>query len=232
VKPHCHSVQESLIVLFGLEALDHKGNVTSIGREMSNFPLDPPLARALLASKTLGCTSETLIILSVLSASSKLLFEPSADKREEIADARSTFRHSSGDHLTLLNVVRAYGEVRSGSGPDGGNRGAKEWCARHHVNERAVKEAERIEKQLKETCRRVDIDPDATCGEGTDAVLKSLLMGIFQNCAILQPDGTYRQTLGRLVCLNSSCNCIDSHLTLSLLTAASKDSPIVNIIHS
>ena len=195
--------------MFGLEALDSHGDVTPIGREMSNFPLDPPLARALLASKTFGCTSETVTILAVLSASSKLLFEPSSDKREEIADARSKFRHSSGDHLTLLNVVRAYEEVRSGSGPDGGNRGAKEWCARHHVNERAIKEAEEIEKQLKETCRRVGIDPNVTCGEETDAVLKSLLMGIFQNCAILQPDGTYRQTLGRLVGFDSLSKYID-----------------------
>ncbi|KAI0703510.1 P-loop containing nucleoside triphosphate hydrolase protein [Cerioporus squamosus] len=78
--------------------------------DMAAFPLEPSLARALVASAELGCTSELLTIVSVLSASSKL-FVDTYDARSEVADARKNFRHTSGDHMTVLNVVKAYEEV-------------------------------------------------------------------------------------------------------------------------
>ena len=75
---------------------------------MAAFPLEPPLARAVVASREFGCTLEVLDIVSVLSASSKLFFD-SADEREAAADARRKFRHRAGDHLTVLNVGWVYG---------------------------------------------------------------------------------------------------------------------------
>jgi len=74
----------------------------------------------------------------------------------------------------------------------------KDWCQKHHLNERAFAEANEIANQLADACRRLGIDPTTSCRENTDGVLKSILRGTFQNCALIQPDGTYRQILSRL----------------------------------
>ena len=123
-KPDAESIVSALKTLFLLGALDNTKSLTPLGRQMAAFPLEPPLARALIASAELGCTSEVLTILSVLSASSKL-FVDTHDARDEAADARKKFRHPSGDHLTVLNVVRAYEDVSR----DDTKKGRKEWSS-------------------------------------------------------------------------------------------------------
>lgn len=196
-------VQGSLLILYGLQALDEKGNVTPLGKKMANFPLDPAWACAVLASQEYSCTAEVIRVVSFLSSTSKLLTEPPSEQRESVAEVRSKFRHSSGDHLTLLNILQAYEEVRDGNGDmdtPSGKRAVKDWCQRHHINERAFTEANEIAKQLVDACRHLGIDPTTSCKEDMDGVLKSILRGTFQNCALIRPDGTYQQIMSRLVC--------------------------------
>ncbi|KAF8340518.1 uncharacterized protein EI90DRAFT_2906453 [Cantharellus anzutake] len=199
--PSEESVQSSLLILYGLQALDEKGKVTALGKQMANFPLDPPWACALLASQEYSCTAEVIKIVSFLSSTSKLLMEPTSEERDTVADMRNKFRHSSGDHLTHLNILHAYEEVKAGNGGldgPGSKRALKDWCQKHYINERAFAEAGDIAQQLALACRRVGIDPTTSCGDETDGVLKSILRGTFQNCALIQQDGTYRQIVSRL----------------------------------
>ena len=115
-----------------------------------------------------------LTILSVLSASSKL-FVDTHDARDEAADARKKFRHPSGDHLTVLNVVRAYEDVSR----DDTKKGRKEWCRRMFVNERCLAEAANIRAQLRDVCERTGIDWKANAGQGREGcegpVLRALV---------------------------------------------------------
>jgi pre-mRNA-splicing factor ATP-dependent RNA helicase DHX38/PRP16 len=46
--------------LWVLGALDNTGELTALGRRMVQFPLDPQLAKMLIASEELGCTMEIL----------------------------------------------------------------------------------------------------------------------------------------------------------------------------
>lgn len=162
---------------------------------MAFFPLEPVHARAVIASKENSCTLEVLDIISVLSASSKLFIDVS-EQRDAAAEARRMFRHASGDHLTVLNAVRAYGEITVGSGGKGARR---DWCRKHFLNERTLVEAAEIRNQLRQTCTRVGIDWKVSCGEKEEPVLKSLASGLAQNSAFLQPDGSYKQTMGQSV---------------------------------
>lgn len=50
-----------------LAALDDDGNLSEIGIIMSEIPLDPQLAKALLASCEFDCVSEMLTIAAMLS---------------------------------------------------------------------------------------------------------------------------------------------------------------------
>ncbi|KAL1936911.1 hypothetical protein VTO73DRAFT_4239 [Trametes versicolor] len=192
-KPDEETVISALKTLFLLSALDNRKALTPLGRQMAAFPLEPPLARALIASTELGCTSDVLTILSVLSASSHL-FVDTHDARDAAADARRKFRHPAGDHLTVLNVVRAYEDVAAGES----KAGRREWCRRMFLNERCLSEAANIRAQLRDVCAHMGVDPRTGSGGGDSEVpvLKALVRGLVQNTAFLQPDGSYKQVMG------------------------------------
>ncbi len=52
----------SLYQLWILGALDNTGTLTKLGRQMAEFPLDPPQCQMLIVSSEMGCTAEVLII--------------------------------------------------------------------------------------------------------------------------------------------------------------------------
>jgi HrpA-like RNA helicase len=183
-----------LKALFFLGALDTKKELTPRGREMASFPLEPYLAAAVLASKEYGCTSEILDIISVLSSQSKL-FTDIADQRQFATETRQKFYHPSGDHMTALNAVRSFQEIAAIETKGG----RKDWCRKQFLNERTLIEANKIREQLKTTCIRLGIDWKSSCGENEELILKSLVRGLVQNSAFLQPDGSYRQTIGHSV---------------------------------
>ena len=161
---------------------------------MASFPLEPQHACAIVASKDYGCTSEVLDIVSIISASSKLFLDIS-DQREAVTEVRRKFRHPSGDHMTILNVVRAYREIAASEK----KHARKEWCRKHFLNERTLLEARDIREQLVVTCGRVGIDPVASAKENEDPVIKSMGHGLAGNSAFIQPDGSYKQTMGQSV---------------------------------
>ncbi|EIM85902.1 P-loop containing nucleoside triphosphate hydrolase protein, partial [Stereum hirsutum FP-91666 SS1] len=189
-RPHPESVGSALRALLLLGALDEKSQLTDFGRSMAFFPLEPQYAAVILASVDNNCTSEVLSIVSILSSSSPL-FPDSSSQREAAADARAKFRHLSGDHLSMLNVWSAY-EIIAAEG-----KGArKEWCKKNHVNDRALSEAKNIRDQLVQVCVRTGVDWKASCGQDDAPILKSLVRGLVQNVALLQPDGSYKQLMG------------------------------------
>jgi HrpA-like RNA helicase len=171
---------------------------------MATLPLEPHLARSLLESQALGCTSEVLTVVSLLSTTAKVLYDPSStESREAALDARRKFLHRTGDHLTLLNIYKAYKDLACADGGKGHNHITQDWCRRHYLNERAIIEAQRIRKQLHDLCARVNLNPSSSCGEETEPILRSLLAGLAHNAACRQPDGTYKDVSNGHVCYDS-----------------------------
>lgn len=184
----------ALKTLWLLGALDNSKTLTTLGRQMATFPIEPYLARVILASKTHGCASEVIDIVALLSSSSKLFLDVS-DQRDAIADARRKFRHPSGDHLTMLNALRSYQEIAASESK--GER--KEWCRKHYLNERTFTEALKIRDQLRVTCEKAGLDWRTSRSDMEEVVLRCFTIGLKQQSALLQPDGSYKQLMGPFV---------------------------------
>lgn len=60
------SLMQALEDLDYLAALDDDGNLSEVGIIMSEFPLDPQLAKALLASCEFDCVEEMLTLAAML----------------------------------------------------------------------------------------------------------------------------------------------------------------------
>jgi HrpA-like RNA helicase len=63
----------ALELLNYLAALDDDGNLTDLGSVMSEFPLDPQLAKMLIASCSHNCSNEILSITAMLSGEKRLV---------------------------------------------------------------------------------------------------------------------------------------------------------------
>lgn len=66
--PPFQTLISALEMLYNLGALDEEGMLTRLGRRMAEFPLDPPVAKMLIASVDLGCSEEVVTIIGMLSA--------------------------------------------------------------------------------------------------------------------------------------------------------------------
>ena len=51
----------SMYQLWILGALDNTGQLTPIGRQMVEFPLDPALSKLLIVACEMGCSAEALV---------------------------------------------------------------------------------------------------------------------------------------------------------------------------
>ena len=64
------TLEAALKQLFMLDAIDLDGKITPLGRQMVSLPLEPSLARTLIAAAQLGCLQQALTVAAMLSADS------------------------------------------------------------------------------------------------------------------------------------------------------------------
>ena len=181
--------------LAGLGALASPTEITSLGREMLKYPLDPSHARILIASYDLGCPSEIIDILSILNAGSGSVFIDRSSDRDAAAEARLKFINKDGDHLTALNVFREFITLRNLES----QKSVIKWGRENHVNLKGLTQALKIRQQLQELSEKNGKDWKVAGGVEGGNVVRALLQGLFMNTAVIQADGTYRQTAGSLV---------------------------------
>ncbi|KAL0484405.1 pre-mRNA-splicing factor ATP-dependent RNA helicase [Acrasis kona] len=149
--PAPESLMRALAQLYYLKAVDDNvqednptpdADLTRIGKLMTKFPLPPQLSNCLINSPKFGCSSDMCVIAAMLSV-------PDVFKGYRMS--KSLFAHPDGDHLTLLNVYRAF-KLQPG-------RLQKSWCFKHFLNFEALKRADSVRKQLVEIMNINSISP-------------------------------------------------------------------------
>ncbi len=200
-KPSKESILKALEELMLLGAIENdieKPKLTELGRTMAAFPLDPRLAKTLLAAKDHNCLEEILTVVSLLFVET-VVHSPN-NKKELAAAAHQKFLSSDGDHVTLLNIYRAYKGVN----------GNKDWCHENFVNMRNMKNAMDVRRQLHEICVKQKL-PLKSCGRDTTAIRKCLTVGFFMNTAELQKEGQYISLASRKGVAIHPSSCLFQH---------------------
>ncbi|XP_069613584.1 ATP-dependent RNA helicase DHX33 [Ranitomeya imitator] len=180
-KPSPDSIRSAIEQLDLLGAVERKEDqiiLTPLGKKMASFPLEPKFSKTILISSKFHCTEEILTIVALLSVDS-VLHNPPA-KRDEVQAVRKKFISSEGDHITLLNIYRAFKNL-------GKN---KEWCRENFVNGRNMMLVSEVRAQLRDICIKMSM-PIESSRTDTRNIRQCLAHGLFMNAAELQPDGTY-----------------------------------------
>ena len=101
-KPPADSIMRALEQLYALGALNDRGELTKIGRKMAEFPVDPMISKAILASEKFGCLNEILTIVKK-NKINKLIAEFTPTKKNDIAKnflTENNFKKISGRILS------------------------------------------------------------------------------------------------------------------------------------
>ncbi|KAJ4427867.1 hypothetical protein ANN_23871 [Periplaneta americana] len=176
--PPQDNILNSLYQLWILGALDHTGALTPLGRQMAEFPLDPPQCQMLIVSCQMGCSAEILIIVSMLSVPS-IFYRPKG--REEEADAvREKFQVPESDHLTYLNVYNQWKTNNYSAG----------WCNDHFIHVKAMRKVREVRQQLKDILVQQKIEV-VSCGTEWDIIRKCICSAYFHQAARLKGIGEY-----------------------------------------
>ena len=180
--PAPETLMRALELLNYLGALDDEGELTPLGRKMSEFPLDPQLAKMLISSPAYGCSSEILSIVALLSVPQVFMRPKESAKAADAAKAN--FEHADGDHLTLLNAYHAY--KASNDDPD--------WCWENYISHRTMKQVDNVRRQLQRICTRMEIPESTTSFESPKYypnIRKAMAAGFFMQVAHLERSGHY-----------------------------------------
>jgi pre-mRNA-splicing factor ATP-dependent RNA helicase DHX16 len=166
--------------LYALGALNHKVELTRLGRRMAEFPLDPMLSKTILASETYKCSAEILTIVSMLSVNNSIFFRPK-DKMLLADTARQAFFAPGGDHLTLLNVYNQWKDTNYST----------QWCFENFIQFRSMNRARQVRDQLEVLMERVEIEIQSNPAD-TIGIRKSICAGFFYHTAKFSKNGMYK----------------------------------------
>jgi len=182
--PSPNQMIAALESLYALGALTQNGELTKMGRRMSEFPTDPMLAKAILAASDFGCVSEVLTIVAMLGEAGGLFSAVPRDKKIHANASRSRFvSKEGGDMLTYLAIYDAFVESEYDPG----------FAKEHYLQHRTLNRARDVREQLVGLCDRVEVEVSTSGSSDHVAIRKAITAGFFSKAARLQRDGlTYR----------------------------------------
>ncbi|XP_037515630.1 pre-mRNA-splicing factor ATP-dependent RNA helicase DHX16 [Rhipicephalus sanguineus] len=166
--------------LYALGALNHLGELTKLGRRMAEFPVDPMMAKMLIASEKYRCSEEVLTISAMLSVNSSVFYRPK-DKALHADTARKNFFSPAGDHLTLMNVYNQWVDTEYST----------QWCYENFLQQRSMKRARDIRDQLQGLMERVEIELLSNRDDSV-AIRKAITAGYFYHTARFSKGGHYK----------------------------------------
>ncbi|WP_246828608.1 alpha/beta fold hydrolase [Neisseria sp. HMSC31F04] len=142
-------MQETQILSDGLQFRSFnipRYRLTKLGEQMARLPIDPKIARILLAAKKHDCMAEILVIASALSIQDPR--ERPLEARDAAAKAHERFTDKQSDFLAYLNIWGSFQRER-----DKGlsNKQLVQWCRQYFLSHLRMREWRELHHQLAQT---------------------------------------------------------------------------------
>ena len=109
--PKPNAINDGVRTLRELNAIDDRQDLTSLGRRISRFPVDPRIARILIEAEDNHCLSEVLPIAAALEIQDPR--ERPLESQQAADEAHAQFKDETSDFLSLLKLWMYYGDIRT-----------------------------------------------------------------------------------------------------------------------
>ena len=173
-----------------LGALSPDNTLSSIGKLMAAFPLEPRISRIIVEAvmRFPGVLEEALIAASFLSANSPFVLPPGEEM--DARKAHHAFRDMHGDFVSYLNIFAAFKSAKNKT----------KFCERNYLDERIMLEIENINLQLQEIVSAMKI-PLTGGGSRTD-YLCCIGAGMIQFVCVRAGRDNYRSVTADHICIH------------------------------
>ncbi|MEQ1581456.1 MAG: ATP-dependent RNA helicase HrpA [Steroidobacteraceae bacterium] len=141
-QPDTRLVNDGYRLLQELKAFDAERRVTSLGRQIASLPLDPRLARMLLAATHHGCLTEMLVVAAFLSGQDPR--ERPQESQAKADECHAKLADPRSDFITVLNLWRLFNEKLEELS---GNQ-LRKWCRENYLSYLRLREWQDLHGQL------------------------------------------------------------------------------------
>ncbi len=201
-KPQPKNIKDGYETLSELGATTGKPpdtELTPLGRQMAQMPLDPRISRMLLEAAKEGCVHEVAVIASVLGIRDPRERPP--EKAAQADEKHGLFKNSDSDFLTLLNIWDRY---HSPSGNLTSRNKQRQFCQEHFLSFTRMREWVYVHDQILSIMKEQGIPLGRTEKTEISASLyagihRSILSGFLSNIAVHKEKNFYEAAKGREV---------------------------------
>ncbi len=173
-RPENRQWRDGRDTLHELGALDDKEQLTKLGKTMARLPVDPRIARMIIAAHDEGCLHDVLIIASALSSQDPRV-RPH-ENRDAADEAHKQFEVEGSDFLAYLKLWDWYHDQHKALT----RRKLGRACEKVFISSRRFDEWREVYRQLRGLCVELGYNPEKG-HDDPDAVHRALLTGLLAN---------------------------------------------------
>jgi ATP-dependent helicase HrpA len=185
--PSPRAIADGYALLGELGAVDEEKKLTRIGTELARLPLDPRVARMLVAARIEGCLEQMLVIAAALSVQDPR--ERPLDRAAAADERHARFADERSDFLAFLKLWKLQSEP-----------GLRRVCRENFISYARMREWRDVHAQLQrllDELRWPSSSADAGRQEGYRAIHRALLAGLLGNIGMRdEADGGYAGARG------------------------------------
>jgi ATP-dependent helicase HrpA len=181
--PSPRAIADGYDLLTELGGVDENKELTKIGSELARLPLDPRVARMLVAAREERCLAQVRVIAAALSVQDPrerpMERAAAADERHaRLADEQSDFR-------AFLKLWKLQDEP-----------GLRRVCRENFLSYPRMREWRDVHEQLKQTVEWPESSVKPEKAEGYRAIHRALLAGLLGNVGMREEEGAYTGARG------------------------------------
>jgi ATP-dependent RNA helicase DHX29 len=139
--PSAKNIRRAIDALIEVDALTSSEELTPLGRQIAQLPLDAHLGKLVLLSTMFGCVDVAITVAAILSSKSPFLTPFHAKQRADIA--RLSFRKGDSDLLTAYNAYTCWKNVCLTAG-----RSEASFCHKNFLSAQNLSNIEDLKAQL------------------------------------------------------------------------------------
>jgi len=181
--PSTRMIDDGYRQLFELGAVDETKNITPLGWKIAKFPVDPAIARMLVAAEKEACLREMIIIAAALTVQDPR--DRPMDKEAQFSVAHEKFAHPQSEFLAFVNLWQFFQEANKNRQS---HRKLDQLLRENFLSPVRMREWRDVHSQLTEICSSLSMqvsDKEARY----ENVHRALLSGLITNVGTKSLDG-------------------------------------------
>jgi ATP-dependent RNA helicase HrpA len=184
--PDRRNIKDGVDLLHELGAIDPaekdpRKRLTQLGGKLAQLPVDPRLARMVLAADDGGCVREVLIIAAALSIQDPR--ERPADKQQAADEQHRRFADPTSDFLAYLNL---WNYLRDKQRELSGNQ-FRRLCRTEFLHYLRVREWQDLHAQLRQVAKTLGVTVN-TADAPPERIHQALLAGLLSHIGLQDPE--------------------------------------------